>query len=262
MAAVLNALRRAGIQTVENDHNCDAALIWSVLWSGRMAGNQKIYEHYRTQNRPVVIIDIGSLHRGITWKICIDHVSALGYYGHQIDLDSDRPRRLGIKLKAPAHRSGHIIVATQHHSSLQWQGQPAVEVWVQRQIQQIRQHTDRPIIIRSHPRCPVRGLHNLPGVEIQQPQRRPDTYDDFDMDLACHAVINHNSGPGIQAALSLTPVIVDQSSLASPVGISISDIENPPQRDHDQWLLEICHTEYTMEELEQGQWLQRLSARL
>ena len=262
MSAVLSAFRQAGIQPVENSQDCDAALIWSVLWSGRMASNRMVYEHYRSLGRPVVIIDIGALHRGRTWKVSVDHVNALGYYGHDIDLDPDRPRQLGIAPKAPATRLGHIIVATQHHSSLQWQGQPAVEIWVQKQVQQIRKHTDRPIKIRPHPRCSIGNLLSLPDVEIQRPQRRPDTYDDFDMDLSCYAVINHNSGPGIQAGLALTPIIVDQSSLAWPVSISMVEIENPPQRDHDQWLLEICHTEYTMEELEQGRWRQILGARL
>ena len=262
MAAVLNALRRAGIQPVENSQDCDAALIWSVLWAGRMASNRAIYEHYRNQHKPVIIIDIGALHRGRTWKVAVDHVNALGYYGHQIDLDPDRPRRLGVALKAPARRSGHVVVAAQHHSSLQWQGQPAVEIWIEQQVQKIQEHTDRPIKVRTHPRCPISNLRSMSGVEIQRPRQLPNTYDEFDMDLACHAVINHNSGPGIQAALSRTPVIVDQSSLAWPVSISMSDIENTPQRDHDQWLLEICHTEYTMEELEQGQWLPRLRARL
>ena len=88
MSAVLSALRRAGVQTMEGGQDCDAALIWSVLWSGRMAANQTVYEHYRSQNKPVVIIDIGALHRGHTWKVAINHVNALGYYGHQHDLGS------------------------------------------------------------------------------------------------------------------------------------------------------------------------------
>ena len=36
---------------VENSLDCDAALIWSVLWYGRMAGNHKVWQHYRKQNK-------------------------------------------------------------------------------------------------------------------------------------------------------------------------------------------------------------------
>jgi hypothetical protein len=262
MSAVLSALRRAGVQTIEGDRDCDAALIWSVLWSGRMAANQTVYKHYRSQNKPVVIIDIGALHRGHTWKVAINHVNALGYYGHQQDLDPDRPRHLNVSLRSPVRRSDHVLIAAQHQQSLQWQGQPTMEAWVEQQIANLKQHTDRPIKVRPHPRCPLKNIVNIPGVEIQQPRHRPETYDDFDMDLDCYAVINYNSGPGIQAAMSQTPVIVDQSSLAWPVSISMDELENPPGRDHDRWLLEISHTEYTVQELEQGLWLQRLGTKL
>ena len=40
------------------------------------------------------------------------------------------------------------------------------------------------------------------------------------------------------------------------------DIENPPDVDREQWLIELAHTEYLTEEIEQGLWLTRLSAKL
>ena len=40
-------------------------------------------------------------------------------------------------------------------------------------------------------------------------------------------MVNHNSGPGIQAALAGTRPIVDASSLAHPVSIKLQDIEQP-----------------------------------
>ena len=48
MGAVLNSLQARGIQTQENSITSDAAVIWSVLWAGRMAANQGAYEHYRS----------------------------------------------------------------------------------------------------------------------------------------------------------------------------------------------------------------------
>ena len=40
MTAVLDCLQARGVQTQENSMTADAAVIWSVLWAGRMAGNQ------------------------------------------------------------------------------------------------------------------------------------------------------------------------------------------------------------------------------
>jgi hypothetical protein len=77
-----------------------------------------------------------------------------------------------------------------------------------------------------------------------------------------HTVINYNSGPGIQAAITGVPVLVDSTSLAHPVGIDISEIDAPEQKDRYQWFVEICHTEYTVDELRNGLWLKRLKEKL
>ena len=73
-----------------------------------------------------------------------------------------------------------------------------------------------------------------------------------------HAVVNLNSGPGIQAAIAGTRPLVDSTSLAYPVGIQIDQLDDPYMVDRDRWLVEICHTEYTVNELSEGIWLERL----
>ena len=79
MSAVLDCLQARGIQTQENSMDSDAAVIWSVLWAGRMAANQAVYEHYRSQGRPVIVIEIGALYRGVTWKIAVNNINAEGF---------------------------------------------------------------------------------------------------------------------------------------------------------------------------------------
>ena len=93
MQAMLDSLRRAGHTIEQNSYDCDAAIIWSVLWAGRMTANQAVWSHYRSLGRPVVIIDIGALYRGKTWKIAVNSITANGYYGHTENLDWDRPRK-------------------------------------------------------------------------------------------------------------------------------------------------------------------------
>jgi hypothetical protein len=80
--------------------------------------------------------------------------------------------------------------------------------------------------------------------------------------LDCHAIVNYNSGPGIQAAISGARPIVDFTSLAYPVGVDIADIEQPYDLDRQLWLTQISHTEYTVPELEQGLWLKRIESAL
>ena len=258
MTAVLDYLQSAKIQTQEHSMTSDAAIIWSVLWAGRMLHNRQVYEHYRAQDKPVIIVEVGALYRGQTWKVAVNNITADGYYGHETNLDWDRPKKLGISQAITMNSNPDIIIALQHARSLQVAGVDQA-AWAHEQIAQLREYTDRPIRVRLHPRSRLSLTGN---VVMQEPQAVPGTYDSFDLRFDCHAVINYNSGPGIQAAIAGCRPIIHTSSLAQPVGIALADIERPYQVDRDRWLVEICHTEYTLEELARGTWLTRIQSAL
>ena len=241
MSAIINSLQHAGFRLEPNSYDADVAVIWSVLWAGRMLGNRAVYQHYRNANRPVVCIEIGALNRGQTWKIALNHVNAQGYYGHQHNLDWDRPAKLGIKLQTNKLNHGRVLVAGQHRQSLQLEGVDQ-EAWYLKQIENI----NKQIVVRPHPRCPLDRSRFPKDVVWEQPRKLANTYDSFDMHWNFDSVINYNSGPGIQSVIAGVPVIVDQSSLAYNVV------------DREQWLVEICHTEYTVEEIERGTWVKRI----
>lgn len=262
MEAVLDCLQAAGHQTQENSWDSDAAVIWSVLWHGRMAPNQEVYCHYRAQNQPVIIVEVGALYRGNTWKISVNHVNARGYYGHLDNLDWDRPRKLKISLATQLATRPEIVITTQHQHSLLVQPIAPVEQWVRDQIQLIRNNSDRPIVVRTHPRSPLNISNLPPGVTLQRPNRVTGTYDSYDMHYNCHAVVNYNSGPGIQAAVAGVRPVVDSSSLAYPVAVGYADLEQPYVVDRDLWLTQLCHTEYTTQEIKQGLWLNRIAPAL
>jgi hypothetical protein len=237
----MSSLQTQGFEVSPNSYDADIAVIWSVLWAGRMTANQDVYRYYRSKGRPVVCIEVGALYRGTTWKLALNHVNALGYYGHTKDLDWDRPKKLGVPLKTNTLDHGKVLVAGQHKQSLQLEGVDQ-EDWYVKQIQDI----DKQIIVRPHPRCPLDRSRFPKHVVWEQPRKLADTYDSFDMHWDFDTVINYNSGPGIQAAIAGIPVVVDTSSLAHNIV------------DRDKWLVEICHTEYTLEEIEQGLWVKRI----
>jgi hypothetical protein len=261
IAAMLNSLRKAGIATMENNMSADAVIIWSALWSGRMAPNKQVYEHYRAQGKSVIIVDVGALYRGETWKIALNHINGLGYYGHTENLDMDRPRKLGISIAINLSCNSAILIAAQHRHSLQLANQNH-KTWILEQIDQIRAVSDRPIVVRPHPRSPLQIKTLDKTITIENPQKIVNTYDSFDMHFDYHAVVNYCSGPGIQAAISGTRPIVGSHSLAAPVAVTIDNLDQPYKTDRDQWLVEICHTEYTVKEIEQGLWLHRLRSHL
>lgn len=257
LQAMLASLRHAGHTPVENGADCDAAIIWSALWYGRMAPNKAVYEQYRAQGKPVIIVDVGALYRGETWKIALNHINRLGYYGHTENLDMDRPRKLGISLAINLSKNPAILIAAQHRFSLQLANQNH-EDWIMDIVDEIRRVSDRPVVIRPHPRSPLNIATLNQTITIEKPQKIAGTYDSFDMHFDYHAVVNYCSGPGIQAAISGTRPIVGTYSLAAPVSVAIKDLDKPYDVDRDQWLVEICHTEYTVKEIEKGLWIQRL----
>lgn len=253
--AVEQGLRSLGHEIVKQDE--DVSVIWSVLWSGRMSGNKKIYDFCRSHKKPILIIEVGNLKRNSTWRISLDHINGLGIFANHEELDHLRPKKLGVQLEPLQEiRRGDILIAAQHEQSLQWEGMPTMKAWCEGIINELKKRTRRRIIVRPHPRSlfPI----NMPGVILERPQRVTNTYDDFDIFYNYHCVINHNSGPAVQAAINGVPIICDSSSLAGELSSTLDQIENPQLPNREEWFLKLCHTEWTVDEIKQGLPIQRL----
>ena len=257
--AFANGVRVCGHEIVEN--NEDVAVIWSVLWHGRMAGNQQIYNDCVKRNKPVVVIEVGNLKRGQTWRISEAHINGLGIFGNIENLDPSRPQKLGIGLQAEkTRRRDEILIATQHSRSLQWQGQPSMEQWIRDTIVNIKRHSGRRIVVRPHPRSQIR--EKFADAVIELPKKLVNTYDEYDINYDYHCIINYNAGPSVQAVINGTPTICDSSSLAFPVSEKWENLENPQLPDRKEWFLKLCHTEWTVDEIAQGIPLKRLEKHL
>ena len=252
-------LKSLGHESVNSGE--DVAVIWSVLWSGRMASNQRVYRECRATGKPIIIIEVGNLFRGRTWRICLENINGQGEFANDHEIDQKRPEKLGIALEPYIDtRKPEILIATQHRASLQWEGQPNMQQWVEQTVATLRQHTDRKIVVRPHPRSPISVT--LPNVVMEIPKLIPGSYDDFDIDYQYHCVINHNSGPAVQAVIKGIPIICDFTSLAAPVSNKIENIENLQFPDRHEWFLKLCHTEWTVDEIIKGIPLQRLQLKI
>lgn len=262
MTAFLHSCRQHGIQLDPNSRDADAAVIWSVTWTGRMQANQEIYQHYTQTGRPVIILEVGALHRGHTWKIAVNNITADGYYGHLADLDPNRPAKLKIPTPVDVVKNPSVLIVAQHAHSLQAAQLESVDQWIMDTVRHITAHTDRPIVLRPHPRSRIKTDQLPKNIMIETPKRLQGTYDSFDIDYRHWAVINHNSGAGVQAALAGAVVMVDPSSLAHPVSSTWDMIDQVHRVDQHQWTVQIAHTEYLIQEIERGQWIQRLAPML
>jgi hypothetical protein len=257
--AVAEGLKKVGF--IEVASNEDIPVIWSVLWLGRMAANKSVYHQAKGLKKPVMIIEVGNLKRNITWRVCLDNINGLGEFGNTEDLDPNRPSLLGVHLNEPnADRNGKILIATQHENSLQWHDQPPLQIWLENTINNIRKFSDRRIVVRHHPRWPIK---NIPGgVQLEKPVRIPNSYDDFNINYNYHVVINHNSGPSVQAAVNGCPVICDPSGLAWPISSTFDKIESIDLPNRQDWFLKLSHTEWTVPEIKSGIPFSRIKSKI
>jgi len=260
--AFANSLNSNGHVVVYNDSSADINVIWSVLFNGRMAGNKAVWE----QQKPTIVLEVGGIKRGTTWKVGLNGINRDAYFGPDNNND-DRHRLLGLSLK-PWRTSGEfILIAGQHDKSLQWKDMPAMATWVHDTITFIRAQTDRPIIFRPHPRCPLLAIeHDFKDVKRQTPKQIQNTYDDFDMQFDnIWATVSWSSNPGIHSVIEGVPAFVSTHSLAYDVANDIDflhDIENPLMPDRQQWLNDYAWTEFTVEEISQGIPLKHLTSLL
>ena len=254
--AIAQGLVSQGHTVVYHDLTADVAVIWSMLWAGRMRPNQEVYATFRRQGRPVIVAEIGMIRRGQTWKIGVNG-TGIGSYNFD-NLIANRADNLNLKLQ-PWRNGSNIVIAMQRQDSEQWHGQPPMNQWLESTVGEIRKHSNRPIVIRSHPRS---GCNIPSGCLIDRPQFNAGSYDDFDFDRvleSAHCVVNWNSGPGSQSLIAGVPAFVGPSSLASPIANwDFSQIENPPRSERSVWLEQLAHTEWTVEEIKTGLPFRRL----
>jgi len=247
-------------------HHTDCHVIWSVLFHGRMARNKDIWANSIRDNKAIIVLEVGGIKRGTTWKVGLNGINRDAFFGDKGN-DSKRAKALGLELKPWRTDGEYILLCGQHDKSLQWHNMPSMSNWFLHTYDEIRKHTDRPILFRPHPRCRLphieRGLKN---VIRQDPTHLRGTYDDFDMAFDnVWATVSFSSNPGIHSIINGVPAFVGTSSLAYDVGNDIDfmhNIEHPLMPNRQQWLNDYAWTEYTVEEIANGLPLAQLESKL
>ena len=256
-AAFVTGSRKLGHTVVENSLDADCYVIWSVLWHGRMKNNQEIWKLAKKSGKKIIILEVGGLNRGLTWRVGLNHINANGIFWTEETFDQIRPQKLGVSLQNREKSGKNILICGQHRFSEQWTARPNAEIWLSKLINDIKKYSDRKIVFRPHPRDFqwAKSILNL-GIDIHLPGKIANTYDDFDhhkdfQEAWC--VFNPCSNTGIQAAIAGIPIFCDQDSLAYPVSNkNLELIENAQVFDRNDWLIKLCHTEWTLQEIEEG----------
>jgi len=262
-AAFIDGAKKLGHTVTEHDTSADVWVIWSVLWHGRMAANKQIWDQAKRLGKIIIVLEVGCINRGKTWRIGKHHINSNGYFGLESSTITDRPKKLGIQLTPWTMSGQNILICGQHSKSEQWTTMPPPVEWLKNTIIEIKKHTNRPIVFRPHPRdCQWVSGFSQSGVSIRTPKQVQGTYDDFNFDEELKnawAVVNPSSNTGILSVVNGVPAFVTKDSLAYVVGnVDFTNLDNPDRPRREEWLESLCHTEWTIEEIASGLPLKRL----
>lgn len=159
---------------------------------------------------------------------------------------------LGITLKDWQTKGKHILICTQRNGGWSMGGVDVVK-WVTETVDFLRQHTDRPIIVRGHPGDKKANFYLANrGWKIST---NNNILQDF---YKAHAVITYNSSPGVAAAIEGIPVFVtdpnpEVSQAYEVANTSLADIENPQVFDRQNWIEKISMCHWNFSELTNGE---------
>ena len=147
--AVIKGLLKLEHEVVVNSLDADVAVIWSLLWHGRMEPNKRIWQEFHRQNKKVLVIEVGNIKRNITWKVGINGINRKADFG-QMGNGPDRANKFNLKYSPWRTAGDHILICSQHDKSEQWKDMPPLNQYLHETIDKIREHSKRKIIIKKY----------------------------------------------------------------------------------------------------------------
>jgi hypothetical protein len=160
---------------------------------------------------------------------------------------------LNISLRPYRKTGNHILLCLQRNGG--WSmGKFNVVDWANQTIAQIRQHSDRSIVIRAHPgdKSAANYVASIAGKNITVSQN-PSLVADLQN---CWAAVNHNSSPVVGAAIEGVPIFVtdmSKSQCREIANLDLAQIENPSMPDRQAWAERLAMFHWNFGELQSGE---------
>jgi len=143
-----------------------------------------------------------------------------------IDRPDDRWKQLNYPIGKPK-KGKHILLVTPSEKPCKFYGVNRNE-WVKETVDQIKKHTDRPIVIRDKSPRPERVVKTI-----------------FDDLKNCHALVTYQSIAAVESVLYGVPAFTLAPTAADPVcDKDLSLIEHPTVQDKDKIYKWACHLAY------------------
>lgn len=255
---LINAIKSTD-ELVESDWDADVALIWSVLWFGKMSANKRVWEKFREAGKPVVVIEVGGLIRNETWKLGINGINRDADFALDLGINRDRLSKFNLS-KQPwvMGDKPYILVCGQHAHSLQWEHMPDMDTYFRDTVTDIRKYSDKTIVLRAHPRFRENVHFPLSDPDWYKEQNCEwniakhvhKTYDSFDLEdqlkETCMTV-SFSSNAGVNSVIKGIPTVVSKHSLAWDMSSTYKEFKFPSRT---KWLHTMANIEYFPDEID------------
>ena len=192
-------------------------------------------------------------------------------FQHMVD---DRSKKVfgrnGYDPDRPWNNHGdHILFCMQKVGDASLRGKDIFS-WTLETIKDIRNYTDRKIIVRPHPLYRKKTQHaecreavcDYLNVEWQETDVRQKEFVSVQKQLLnAWCTVTYSSGTGIDAVLNGVPNIAcDTGSMVYDVSSkNVSEIEKPFRGDKKEWTNKIAHCQWSIEEFESGECWEHVS---
>lgn len=232
------------------------------------------YEYILNSNKPFLVCEEGTFRQFPNYKRFgwYNYKNVLGTFLNE-DVDESRwnvfKKKNNLEIKEWKSQGDYILIMAQieYDSALiemYDQGYKSFFEYLKSVIKEIKKHTDRPILVRPHPKDNVKDfsfLENLLNVEISQNFSITDEFTknggaglqkDFDR---AYCVVTFNSNSSVEAVCNGLPVFsLDKTSPTYEISHTrLSDIENIKYDiDIKEWCNKIAYTVWNEEEITNG----------
>lgn len=180
-----------------------------------------------------------------------------GFYFDK-DIDKNRwekiSKNLGINLKPMRQNGNHILICLQRNGGWSMRGLSVMD-WLNQTITEIRKHSSRHIVVRSHP-----GDKKVASyLKINHKNTSISNNKLLLQDLKnAWATVVYNSSPSVASAIEGVPVFItdprpEHSQSLSVGNLDLAKIETPDEFDRQTWIEKLSMSHWNFEELKSGE---------
>lgn len=162
---------------------------------------------------------------------------------------------LGIAAEPWRTTGDHVLICLQRDGGWSMKGIDMLQ-WTMDTVQAVRSHTQRPIVIRPHPKHKINLSKMISQPKISQSTEGSSLSQDL---TGAWAAVFCNSSSSVAAALAGIPVFAYDDDCVSwkIANHDIQRIEDPVMPDRTQWLNDLSAAHWTDTESQQGKIYQR-----